>query len=162
MFTLDVPKDVRNVQSKVIGPFTFRQTIWGGIGIASAYLSVAFQKAVFGPEAELNTGLLFLFCVIPAVIGFIPIMDMPAEKFFKYVFYYYTTPMRATYFVTNPVKKEIRRLADAEETEEKKVRELAMKADPSFRKSELRKEKQMLKTYRREEREYNETFEKMA
>ena len=162
MFSLDVPKDVRGVQSRVIGPLTLRQTIWGTIGAACAYLSVAVQKSIFGPEAEMNVGFLMIFCTIPAVIGFIPIMELPAEKFFKYVWYYYTTPIKATYFVDHPIKKEIKKLADQEEEEEKKLKEQAMKADASFRRSELKKEKQHLKTIRQEEKDYNKEFEKMA
>ncbi len=161
MFKLDVPKDIRKVEAKVIGPLTLRQIVWGCIGGAASYLAVFVQKSVLGPDVPISTGFVFLFAAIPGIIGFIPIQNMPAEKFFKYFFMFYLRPRKAKYKVNSYLKKEIKDLADQYEKEEEKLIEGKMKADRHFRKAELSRRKNIRKAIRAEAKEYDAKFDPM-
>ena len=155
MFSIDVPKDVRKVQSKFIGPLTFRQTIWGLIGGACGYLASALHKAIMGPDVPVSGFVVMLFMTIPGIIGFIPLKGMPAEKFLKYaILSTFIYPTKRKYVIKNQYGEIFRKANetyDAEETAELKKR---MNEDKQFKKDYLRSNKEMKKQIQLQNKEF--------
>ena len=80
MIEIEIPKDVRQYESKLIGPFTTRQAICFGIGALLAY---GFYKLAPGLPSDIR---LFAsgFIATPALLfGWLKIYGMKLEDFLR-------------------------------------------------------------------------------
>ena len=124
MIQVEIPKDVRQYETKLLGPLTLRQSLWGGLGVG---LCLLFYNKV-GKPLQLSSDMLFLAC---AIIAFIPILfgfakpyGMPFEKFAKVAFWSLIAPSHRVYKTKNiydPEQKNIEKTKDNKKTISKKV-----------------------------------------
>lgn len=155
MFSIDVPKDIRKVKPKFIGPLTLRQTIWGLIGGACGYLGIAVQKSIMGPDADPSALVVMIFCAIPAIIGFIPIMELPAEKYFKLIFLNkFVFPKTRTCENGNVYRQIYQDAVKQYDKEEEKLCQERMKKDKDFRRAQKRYKKSIKKERMKAEKEF--------
>jgi len=126
MIEIEIPKDIRDYEAKLIGPFTTRQ-LFCAIGLAiGCFGSYKIAVNIFGED----TGLVWLFPAIVAVplglIGWYKPYGLPFEKFAKSVFVsMFLAPAKRVYKISN-LHDEFDLLIDKEEkakiSENKKVK----------------------------------------
>ena len=115
MIELEIPKDIRAYEAKLIGPFTTRQlfcAIGGALGFYGSYKAAA---AVLGEDSSL----IWLFPIIVAIpfalIGWVKLYGLTFEKFAKSVFVsMFLAPTKRLYKIENTFDK-FDKLIDDEE-----------------------------------------------
>lgn len=90
-----VPKDINEYEHKVFKGLTARNIKWGIVSFAIA-LSLFFLLKPF-----MSNMLLSWLCMLSAVptfvFGFLVLDDIPADKYLKIVYQYYTSPKQTRY-----------------------------------------------------------------
>lgn len=129
MIELEIPKDVRAYEAKLIGPFTTRQlfcAIGAALGFYGAYKAA---ESILGEDS----GLLLLFPIIVAVpfalIGWVKVYGLPFEKFAKSVFIsMFLAPTKRLYKIENTFDRFDKIIDDEERTRFAKENPEAAKA----------------------------------
>ena len=86
MITVEVPKDVRRYEAKLIGPLTTRNTAGAAIAVVSAII-VNRLLTFLGVAPDMTT----LFCIVAAIpgigIGWLKPYEQPLEQFLISIYY---------------------------------------------------------------------------
>lgn len=136
MIEIEIPKDIRKYESKLIGPFTTRQAVCfvGGAVIAVPVFNICRQMGAF------DLGSLLAICIfLPFILcGWVKVYGMTFEQFFQtFLYSEYLAPKKRKYQTENiwdlPENKiDIYKLAE-EELDKKKTKTKA-KAKPKKKK----------------------------
>ncbi len=115
MIEIEIPKDVRDFEAKLIGPFTARQ-LFCAIGLAlGCYGSYKMAVNLFGEGASVN----MLFPIVGAIpfaaVGWFKPYGMHFEKFARSVFVsMFLSPTKRLYKIDNTFDR-FDKIIDAEE-----------------------------------------------
>lgn len=83
MLQMQIPKEINDIETKIIGPFTLRQTICGGLGIFAIYNIHRFVGPIVGGDQVI---LFDILTALPfAAVGFIPTSMLQGMHFEEYV-----------------------------------------------------------------------------
>lgn len=86
MITVEVPKDVRRYEAKLIGPLTTRNTVGAAIAVVSAIV-VNKLLTMLGVAPDMAT----VFCIVAAIpglgIGWFKPYEQPLEQFLISLYY---------------------------------------------------------------------------
>lgn len=137
MIEVAIPQDICEYESKLIGPFTTRQTI---CGIVAGGLIFTLYSA-FGKNMSLDTfGYIAIAIAAPAIAFSFKVYDLPFEKFLKvlYRFFFYQPKIR-TYQVENTFEMQIEEMKKMELLEAKQKKEANKKGK---KKKEKKKKKE--------------------
>ena len=85
MIEVKIPQEISQYEAKMVGPFTIRQAVCGGIGILLSW-GIYNGLANVLPRETL-VGIIFVLCVPLALIGWIKPYGMRFEKFFMGVLF---------------------------------------------------------------------------
>ena len=95
MIETKVPKDIRSYETKIIGPFTMRQTIAIGIMVLVDILLFLWVLRPMKVSANAMVYVLMFFDIPVAAFGFIKVMGMPLEKYLRsYIIYTLLAPAK--------------------------------------------------------------------
>lgn len=140
MIEIEIPKDIREYESKLIGPFTTRQLLCGIGLVLSCYLSYKAAVSVLGDESSLK----FFFpmiCAIPfGLVGWVKPYGMHFEKFAKSVFVSLVLAPAKRFYKIDNVYDRFDKIIDKEEKEKQLQLEKASKEASSNHKKSKRKE----------------------
>lgn len=143
MIEIEIPKDIRKYESKLIGPFTTRQAVCfvGGAVIAVPVFNICRQMGAF------DLGSLLAICIfLPFILcGWVKVYGMTFEQFFQtFLYSEYLAPKKRKYQTENiwdlPENKiDIYKVAEeerqaAEEGLDKKKTKAKAKAKPKKKK----------------------------
>lgn len=96
MIEISIPKDIRKYETKVVGPFTVRQTVGLVIGLAFGGLGFAITKSMH-LSSDLRTFLTMLMCAPGVLIGWIKFYAIPFEKYIQII-------IRNTFLIPKKIK----------------------------------------------------------
>lgn len=85
MIEIKIPQEINKYEAKMVGPFTFRQALCGGIAAVLSWVIYNNLKGMFDQETII--GIIFVISCPAALIGWIKPYGMPFEKFFVKVFF---------------------------------------------------------------------------
>lgn len=115
MIEIEIPQDISKYESKLIGPFTTRQTICVAgllVGCISSFFAVS---SVFGEDSPLRLLVPMIIAIPFALIGWYKPYGMHFEKFVKSVFVsLILSPAKRLYKIDN-VYDRFDKMIDAEE-----------------------------------------------
>ena len=114
MIEVKIPQEISQYEAKMIGPFTIRQAICGGIGIVTAWGLYNGLSDVLPRDAIV--GIIFLICVPLGLIGWIKPYGMRFEKFFMGVLFNTLISSAKRYFVSMNTVANMERAPSAPET----------------------------------------------
>ena len=100
MIEIEIPKDIRKYESKLIGPFTTRQAVCfvGGAVIAVPVFNICRQMGAF------DLGSLLAICIfLPFILcGWVKVYGMTFEQFFQtFLYSEYLAPKKRKYITEN-------------------------------------------------------------
>lgn len=96
--TVTMPDDIRGHNTKILGPFTFRDLVCGAISLV-----FAIPVTIIVPTTWDNKALIFILCCIPGVLSArVKIKGLPFEVFMlKYIYLNFLTPKKRKYKTQN-------------------------------------------------------------
>ena len=101
MIEIPVPKDIREYEPTLIGPFTTRQVLCAVVMVALVYAVYFIEKAV-GVEDPMQAPVFLLFGIPPFLVGWVKPYGMHFEKFFSKAFREnFLWPAKRPYVVEN-------------------------------------------------------------
>lgn len=126
MIELDIPKDLKDYQPKVIFGLTTRQAICGACALGSALIAYNVAKAFVPQKTAIVIALIFV--AIFAAFGWIKQYGLPLEKYlWSQLWTSYIPPKKRLYKIENKyqvleknIKKEESEAKKAEERKNKK------------------------------------------
>lgn len=118
MIEVPILKDIRSYETYLIGHFTTRQLICGGIAIGGAYL-VYYAQKLMGIEEPVKA--LMLVAAVPgAAFGWVKPYGLKLEKFLKTAFIdNFIAPKVRPYKIENPIQELVKYsgMLDEDDTE---------------------------------------------
>ncbi len=99
MIEIRVPKDIRKYKTKIVGPFTARNIVGLGIGLACGGLSFAILKSA---PSDVKLFVVMIFAIPGILIGWANFYGMPFEEYAKVaIINNFLTPQKILYKTKN-------------------------------------------------------------
>lgn len=127
MIEIQIPKDIRKYEAKVVSFLTLRGLICAVFMAACAALAYFFMKYVFKMESIENMLPVFLIFMTPgALFGWVKPNGLPFEMFLYYMFYtIFLTPKHRVHKIENSFENVLKDI-DKEEKALKEQKELLL------------------------------------
>ena len=107
MIEVNIPKDIRKYKTKVVGPFTVRQTVGLIIGLGLGFIGNRIASAL---SSDAKIFMTMLFGVPGVLIGWISMFGMSFEKYFNVIITNTFLIPKKILYKTNPCQGEIAKL----------------------------------------------------
>ena len=107
MIEVGLPKDIRKYKTKVVGPFTVRQTVGLIVGLGLGFIGNRIASSL---SSDAKIFMTMLFGVPGVLIGWITMYGMSFEKYFNVIITNTFLIPRKILYKTNPCQGEISKL----------------------------------------------------
>lgn len=81
MIEIDIPDNISDHETKLLGPFTTRQVVSLIIVVIIAFTTFKASSSIFGDDNSLRFFFPVVFALIPGACGWIRLYGLPLEKF---------------------------------------------------------------------------------
>ena len=115
MIEIEIFEDIKDQPTKLIGPFTTRQTVCAVAALGLGYITYKVMNGVFGEGNSYTWLAIMLVCIPSILLGWIKPYGLPFEKFANNMLFTYLIPPKKRLYKSVTTYDDFEALIEAEE-----------------------------------------------